>query len=166
MGVEIGQCLALTAVLIALSVWRTRRISATRIFYKHTAHGGRFRSRGISGHGILGGTIMETRKHSSNAPLALEGPSRGQIAIATVIALIVAAVLLVVAVLPAEYGIDPLKTGKALGLMDLAQASEKPQAVASASDKESASIVPTLVVSKGWGRTYRERHIHRAASWL
>lgn len=46
--------------------------------------------------------------------------SRGRIAAATLGALIVAGVVLVVVVLPAEYGIDPLGTGKALGLDRLA----------------------------------------------
>lgn len=40
---------------------------------------------------------------------------------ATVGALAVSALLLVVAVLPAEYGIDPLGTGRVLGLLDLAE---------------------------------------------
>jgi hypothetical protein len=39
---------------------------------------------------------------------------------ATAVALVVASVVLVVAVLPAEYGIDPLGTGRALGLTALA----------------------------------------------
>jgi hypothetical protein len=38
---------------------------------------------------------------------------------ATLIALVLAAIVLVTAVLPAEYGIDPLGAGRALGLMDL-----------------------------------------------
>lgn len=45
---------------------------------------------------------------------------------ASVIAAVIAAIVLLVAVLPAEYGIDPLGTGRALGLMDLADASESP----------------------------------------
>ena len=45
-----------------------------------------------------------------------------KIAIATLIAIVVAGVVLVVAVLPAEYGIDPLGTGKRLRLTDLATA--------------------------------------------
>ena len=49
-------------------------------------------------------------------------PSLGRIAIATALAMIGAIVILVVAVLPAEYGIDPLGTGKAFGLADLAPA--------------------------------------------
>jgi len=57
---------------------------------------------------------------------------------ATLIAAAVAAVILVVAVLPAEYGIDPLGTGKALGLMDLANATEKPAAAAKPAPAEPA----------------------------
>jgi len=49
------------------------------------------------------------------------GPSVGKLIRATVFALILAAVVLVVAVLPAEYGIDPLGIGKVLGLTQLAE---------------------------------------------
>jgi len=49
------------------------------------------------------------------------GPSVGKLIRATLFALILAAVVLVVAVLPAEYGIDPLGTGKLLGLTQLAE---------------------------------------------
>jgi hypothetical protein len=59
----------------------------------------------------------------------IEAPSRKAIGRATGIALSVALVILFVAVLPAEYGIDPLKTGKALHLTDLSKATEaKPEA--------------------------------------
>ena len=54
----------------------------------------------------------------------VEAPSRKAIAKATGIAFVVALVILFVAVLPAEYGIDPLKTGQALHLTDLAKATE------------------------------------------
>ena len=50
-------------------------------------------------------------------------PSRRTIARATVIALAVAVAVLTTVVLPAEYGIDPLGTGRALGLLDLYNAS-------------------------------------------
>jgi len=53
---------------------------------------------------------------------AAEAPSRGAIVKATLIALVVALVLLFAAVLPAEYGIDPLKTGKLLRLTGISQA--------------------------------------------
>ena len=49
-------------------------------------------------------------------------PSKNKLAKATGIALVVAVVILFVAVLPAEYGIDPLGTGAALGLTSLSEA--------------------------------------------
>ena len=62
---------------------------------------------------------------------------------ATVVAVILAAMILVIAVLPAEYGIDPLGTGKALGLTDLVKASQTPAAI------PDASIMPVLEQSPG-----------------
>ena len=47
-------------------------------------------------------------------------PSVRTILLATAGAAVVAAVILIAAVLPAEYGIDPLGTGRLLGLTDLA----------------------------------------------
>jgi hypothetical protein len=85
---------------------------------------------------------------------------------ATIIALIVAAVVLVVAVLPAEYGIDPLGTGKALGLMDLAKAEVKPQPIPSGPDSGTASIVPVLVAPPGGGTpTVKGTFISQPASY-
>ncbi len=46
-------------------------------------------------------------------------PSAKRIGLATLAALVGAAVILIVAVLPAEYGVDPTGAGKALGLMAL-----------------------------------------------
>jgi hypothetical protein len=57
----------------------------------------------------------------AGSPLAHVSPPAGRIAAATALALCAAALLLVVAVLPAEYGIDPLGTGRALGLSALAE---------------------------------------------
>ena len=45
-----------------------------------------------------------------------------RVLLATLCALLVAALLLVTVVLPAEYGIDPLRTGAALGLSAMADA--------------------------------------------
>lgn len=47
-------------------------------------------------------------------------PSRRLLAKATLVALAVATVVLVTTVLPAEYGIDALGTGRALGLLNIA----------------------------------------------
>jgi len=58
----------------------------------------------------------------------VQAPSKKAIAKATGIALAAALLILFTAVLPAEYGIDPLKTGKLLHLTDLAKATEpKPE---------------------------------------
>lgn len=51
----------------------------------------------------------------------IEPASPGRIAAATGAALLAAIAILVAAVLPAEYGIDPLGTGKVLGLTALAE---------------------------------------------
>jgi hypothetical protein len=53
-----------------------------------------------------------------------EAPSKSAIMKATAIAFAVALVILFTAVLPAEYGIDPLRTGKALGLIGLSKAAD------------------------------------------
>jgi hypothetical protein len=71
-----------------------------------------------------------------------QAPSLAKILTATLVAAVVAVVILVVAVLPAEYGIDPLGTGKALGLLSLANATEKP-AAASQPAADSAKPAPT-----------------------
>ena len=62
---------------------------------------------------------MTTSPQSSGPP-----HSAGAIAKATALALAVASVILVAVVLPAEYGIDPLGTGRALGLTSLANSAE------------------------------------------
>lgn len=54
----------------------------------------------------------------------VEAPSKGAIAKATSIAFLVSVLLLFVAVLPAEYAYDPLKTGAALRLTGIAKAAE------------------------------------------
>jgi hypothetical protein len=84
-----------------------------------------------------------------NKPAASETPSMKSIIKATVLALMVAAALLVTAVLPAEYGIDPLGTGKALHLTDLSKAEVKAPATPSSgpaggSAPLNATIIPVL----------------------
>ncbi len=85
-------------------------------------------------------------------------PSLAKILAATVVALLVATVLLVTAILPAEYGIDPLGTGKMLGLTDLAAAGNLP---AAAPGGDGAPVIsPVLVQSpNGDAPTYRNTFI-------
>jgi hypothetical protein len=68
--------------------------------------------------------------------------SSAKIAMATVIAIIVGGVILVTAVLPAEYGIDPLGTGKALGLTELANSTVKSAPATAGADTPAVTIVP------------------------
>jgi hypothetical protein len=68
-------------------------------------------------------------------------PSTRKILTATGVALLAAAAILVLFVLPAEFGIDPLGTGKKLGLTELVRAADKPAPVSD------VSIAPVLVPS-------------------
>jgi len=72
-------------------------------------------------------------------------PSKKALAKATVIALLVAAVVLVTVVLPAEYAIDPLGTGKALRLTDLAKADLAPTTKKSETPAKAGEAEPTIV---------------------
>jgi hypothetical protein len=54
----------------------------------------------------------------------LQAPSKKALAKATAVALAIAVVVLFTAILPAEYGIDPLRTGALLGLTVLSDATE------------------------------------------
>ena len=71
-----------------------------------------------------------------------EIPSRRKLAITTAIALAVAAALLVTVVLPAEYGVDPLGTGRALGLTALSGPPPTPKEVAQV--PAPTTLVPTV----------------------
>jgi hypothetical protein len=62
---------------------------------------------------------------SGQAPLP-PAPSRSKLLLATLGALVLAGVILVTVVLPAEYDIDPLGTGRALGLVVLARPGATP----------------------------------------
>jgi hypothetical protein len=62
---------------------------------------------------------------NANPDGALPPPSGRKLLKAMLVAIVIAAIVLVVAVLPAEYGIDPLGAGRALGLDKLFAASEE-----------------------------------------
>jgi hypothetical protein len=70
-------------------------------------------------------------------------PSLKKLLAATGIALLVAAAILIAVVLPAEYGIDPLGTGRALRLTDLAKATEQPARPAPAATQRASAIETT-----------------------
>ena len=66
---------------------------------------------------------MEDQDQPQDQP-KIDAPSKSALVKATGIALLVALLLLFTAVLPAEYGFDPLKTGAVLGLTGISQAGE------------------------------------------
>lgn len=59
--------------------------------------------------------------YNTDLPIRAELPSTAQLLRSTVIAIVVAAVLLVTTILPAEYGIDPTGIGRALGLTQMGE---------------------------------------------
>jgi hypothetical protein len=54
-------------------------------------------------------------------------PSARQLLISTLVAIVIAAIVLVVAVLPAEYGVDPTRLGSAMGLTGMSQSQQTTQ---------------------------------------
>jgi len=86
-----------------------------------------------------------------------------RLALATAGALVVAALILVAAVMPAEFGRDPLGTGKALGLLDLYAGAAEPAAAPAASPSATPpmtmfkvdSVTFTLKPSEGFEYKYR-----------
>jgi hypothetical protein len=72
-------------------------------------------------------------------PPVTQAPSTRTLAWATAAAVVLAGVILVVAVLPAEYGIDPLGAGRALGLTAM---SAPPAEAAPAPVVKGAALVP------------------------
>jgi hypothetical protein len=81
---------------------------------------------------------MIEQERQPSAGVVSQAPSTRSLVKATLVALVLAVVVLVVAVLPAEYGIDPTGVGRATGLMDLYEAGESAMALTGA-----APIVPT-----------------------
>jgi hypothetical protein len=85
---------------------------------------------------------METTDNIAEAPVII---ARERIALAAGAALLVAGLVLVIAILPAEYGVDPLGIGAKLGLTELnatAESIERFQANAAAG---AGSGQPTIV---------------------
>ena len=102
--------LALTVVLIALSYWRTpQRIPPPRLRDQRRPDGVRLPAGRLSAVGILPGSVMATNELDAGGPVvARERIMRSR----SGAALLVAGVILVIAVLPAEYGVDPTGIGR------------------------------------------------------
>src|SRR5579862_2794231 len=68
--------------------------------------------------------MTENQNEQTPSMRTINQPSKAALAKATGLALLVALLVLFTAVLPAEYGFDPLKTGAKLGLTGISQADE------------------------------------------
>lgn len=77
-----------------------------------------------------------------NNDFSSELPSAGQLIRSTILALIVAAVLLVTVVLPAEYAIDPTGIGRTLGLTQMGEIKHTLAEEAAAPAKPAPKAVP------------------------
>jgi hypothetical protein len=106
-----------------------------------------------------------------------EVPSLKKLVTATLVALVVAGAILVAFVLPAEYGIDPLGTGRALGLTELANANaeppqtsttpaEPPRTSANPAEPHGTFINPVLEPAAKGAPTVRDVYIAERRPWV
>lgn len=86
--------------------------------------------------------------YNTELPNRSDLPSSKKLLISTVIAMIIAAVLLVTVVLPSEYGIDPTRVGRVLGLTQMGEIKMKLAEEAKA-DREAATVQPANVPANG-----------------
>jgi hypothetical protein len=84
--------------------------------------------------------------YNSDTPLRTELPSSKQLLRSTILAIISALVILVVAVLPAEYGIDPTGIGRMLRLTEMGNIKQQLAKDASA---DATAVPAALVQSTG-----------------
>lgn len=83
--------------------------------------------------------------YNNNMPTRAELPSSQQLLRSTLIALLIAVVLLITVVLPAEYGIDPTGIGRPLGLTQMGEikmALEAEAATAAAAQPQTVNVSP------------------------
>lgn len=80
--------------------------------------------------------------YNSDTPLRAELPSSRQLLRSTILAAIVAIVLLIAVVLPAEYGIDPTGVGRVLRLTEMGKIKQQLAAEAAADAAASAPATP------------------------
>jgi len=77
--------------------------------------------------------------YNSDIPKRADLPSSKQLLISTFLAVIVASVLLVTVVLPAEYGVDPTRVGRIFGLTEMGEIKMKLAAEAKKAEKAEAA---------------------------
>jgi hypothetical protein len=80
--------------------------------------------------------------YNSDLPNRAELPSSKKLLLSTLIAMVVAAILLVTTVLPSEYGIDPTRIGRVLGLTQMGEIKAR-LAEEAKKDREKEAAQPT-----------------------
>ncbi len=80
--------------------------------------------------------------YNIDSPRRAELPTTGQLLRSTLIAAAIAAVLLVVVVLPSEYGLDPTGYGRLFGLTEMGEIKRSRAAQNTAEDEKQLAVVP------------------------
>lgn len=90
--------------------------------------------------------------NTPNVPETVAPPSAARLLRSTLAAVAVAALILITAVLPAEYGIDPTGVGRVLGLTQMGEIKVSLAREAAAEDAPAASAVqvPAAPADSGW----------------
>lgn len=86
--------------------------------------------------------------YNTDMPSRTELPSSAQLIRSTIIAAIIAMVLLVTVVMPAEYGLDPTGAGRMLGLTEMGEIKEQLAKEAAADEAAQLAAVPPSVEQK------------------
>ena len=87
--------------------------------------------------------------YNAEKPSLEELPSTAKLLKSTLAALAAAAVILITVVLPAEYGIDPTRIGRVLGLTEMGEIKTQLQDEAEADQQSSAGTAPSWFAQLG-----------------
>lgn len=98
--------------------------------------------------------------YNSDLPTRAELPSSKQLLRSTIIAIVVAGILLITVVLPSEYGIDPTRIGRLLGLTEMGEI--KTQLAAEAKKDREADALRTAPEEKTSAQTTPARPANTA----
>jgi hypothetical protein len=95
---------------------------------------------------------MSTANGAASSPIDTLGRPvteiRERIAVAAGVAILVAGLILVAIVLPAEYGVDPLGTGARLGLVELGQVGQQVEALDAAAASGTQGGQATIIMGQ------------------
>lgn len=103
--------------------------------------------------------------YNSNTPNNNELPSTAKLIKSTVVALVVALILLVTVVMPSEYGVDPTGAGRVLGLVEMGEIKSALHAEAEAdaiahAPKQTTETIEVKPVQDKTGHTHGDGHYH------